>query len=501
MLAHCRYWITGLTVVLGLTGTGPLRAEVTFSKDIAPIVFEKCTSCHRPGEAAPFALQTYTDVKKRGELIPHVVNERLMPPWKAGEGAAAFRGDRRLSDDQIQLIAVWSAAGMPEGNPVDLPPLPQYTPGWSLGEPDLIVTMKDGYQVPADGPDIYRNFVLPLGLTTDRWITAIDFRPSARSVVHHSLFFFEATGRARQLDEEDAPAGFKGGMGALMRLRGGGGTMRGRRNNESAEKPGQTGDSPAANPNEQQADQGEQQKDTSPKFGPLGGWALGAQPRFLPEGLAYFLPAGSDLILATHFHPSGKAEEEVSTVGIYFAKEPAKQRFTGVQLPPSFGAFKNIDIPAGTKEYVVEDSFELPIDVEAFGVSAHAHYLAKTMKLTATLPDGEERTLLSIPDWDFAWQEQYQFADYVPLPKGTRLHSRITYDNTTENPRNPTNPPARVRFGEESTNEMASMNLMVVAANKSEMPQLLESYRGFSRESMMKAPLLKMLQGKGQAKK
>ncbi len=479
-----------LGLVVGLASSQRLLAEVTFSKDIAPLIFQKCTSCHRPGEAAPFALQTYADVKKRSELIESVVIERQMPPWKADRGDALFRYERRLEDDQMTLITDWIKNGMPEGNPAELPPLPEFPIGWSLGEPDLIVKMKEPFTVPADGPDIYRNFVIPLELDSERWVTAIDFRPSARSVVHHSLFFFEATGLARKIDGEDQQPGFKGGMGAIARLRGGPAVLT---PDASETEPGR----PARRqqPGAGLGFFGDQAANESPKFGPLGGWALGAQPHPLPDGLAFRLPAGSDLILATHFHPSGKAEEEASTVGLYFTKDPTKRRFTAIQLPTAFGAFKGINIAPGTKEYVVEDSFELPVDVEAFGVGAHAHYLGKSMKMTATLPDGQTQTLLSIPDWDFAWQEQYRFANYVKLPKGTRLHSRITYDNSADNPRNPSHPPARVRFGEESTNEMASITLQVVAAQESEMPKLIDGYRVHFRQSLLKTPLLKMLQG------
>ena len=470
--------------------TESLFGEVTFSKDIAPIIFQNCTSCHRPGEAAPFSLQNYSDVSKRAELISQVVTEHQMPPWKAAEGGVAFQFERRLSGQQISLIGKWVKEGKPEGNPSELPPLPQFTVGWSLGEPDLIVTMTKPFTVPADGPDIYRNFVVPLGLDTDRYVKAIDFRPSARTVVHHVLYFYESSGLARKLDEEDDTSGFKGGMGAMARLRNGPPVMTSDGAEDRPFPRAGAGLRPLAN----------RKFAENPNFGPLGGWALGAQPHPLPEGLAFRVPAGSDLILATHFHPSGKAEEELSTVGIYFAKEPITRRFTGIQLPPAFGAFKDIDIPADSKEYVIEDSFELPVDVEAFGVGAHAHYLGKSMTLTALMPDGQSKTLLSIPDWDFAWQEQYRYSEYVRLPRGTKLHSRITYDNSSDNPRNPSSPPARVRFGEESTNEMGSITLMVVAADESTLPVLLADYRDHFRESLLKAPLFKLIQGRLQGK-
>lgn len=477
MLSFRRDLVLAMSTVIGLCNSTPAVAEVTFSKDIAPIIFDNCSGCHRPGEAAPFSLLSYADVKERGEFIADVVKERLMPPWKAVPADYAFRYERRLTQAQIDLIAKWVDAGMPEGAAADLPPTPQFTSEWTLGEPDLIVSMKRPYRVPADGPDIYRNFTIPLNLDTEKWVAAVAFRPSARSVVHHSLFFFDATGRGRELEAEDDEPGFKGGMGAMMKLRG------------SPIPPHEADAGPKLN-------QIAQRGTAAPSFGPLGGWALGAQPHLLPDGLAYRVPAGSDLILATHFHPSGKEEEETSTVGLYFAKKPSPRRFTPIQLPPAFGAFKGIDIPAGEKEYVIEDSFVLPIDVEAFGVGAHAHYLGKSMTLTATLPDGEKRTILSIPDWDFAWQEQYRFADYVKLPKGTRLHARITYDNSKDNPRNPSDPPARVHFGEESTDEMGSVSLLTLAAEESELPVLQDAYRSHFRAGLVKSPLLKIFQGR-----
>jgi hypothetical protein len=221
--------------------------------------------------------------------------------------------------------------------------------------------------------------------------------------------------------------------------------------------------------------------------GSLGGWAVGAQAHVLPEGLSWFVPKGADLVLSTHFHPSGKAEKEISTVGIYFADKAPTRRFTGIQLPPLFGIFAGIDIRPGAKDYTIADSFVLPVDVQAFGVGAHAHYLGRQMKLTAQLPGGETKTLLWIGDWDFAWQDQYQFKDFISLPRGTRLNVTISYDNSDDNPRNPTSPPTRVRWGENSTDEMGSMTLMVVAAKETELPELQQAYRRHVQSAFMKA--------------
>src|SRR5262249_46563358 len=186
-------------------------------------------------------------------------------------------------------------------------------------------------------------------------------------------------------------------------------------------------------------------------------------------------------------------EEEASTVALYFTDKPPVQRFTGLQLPFGFGVLAGINLPPGKKDFAIEDSFVLPVDVKGFGISAHAHYLAKQFKVTAALPDGRTKTLLSISDWDFAWQEQYQFQDFVDLPKGTKLHVKITYDNSADNPRNPTNPPKHVRWGRESTDEMGSITLLVVAAKESEFPKLQEGYRQHILDAVTNGPLRRFL--------
>ena len=390
----------------------PLRAEVTFTKDVAPIIFNHCAGCHRPGEAAPFALLNYNDVRKRARLIVRVTEDRVMPPWHAEKGSFAFHGDRRLTIKQIDTLAQWLKAGAPEGDPAKLPALPKFTVGWQLGKPDLIVKMTEPFPVPAEGRDIYRGFVVPLNLPKDKWLKAIEFRPGKRSVVHHCLFSFDTTGEARRLDVADRQPGFR-----RMRRQGRG-------------------------------------------VGSLGGWAAGGQPRELPADLAWHLPKAADLVLSMHYHPSGKPERDQSSIGLYFTDQPPRTAFTGVQLPPAFGALSGVDIPAGNKAYKVTDSFTLPIDVEAFAISAHAHYLGKHLQMTATLPTGKQLDLLDIPDWDFSWQEQYQFKDFIKLPKGTRLDSMVVWDNSAANPNNPTVPPVRVRWGVESEDEMGSLTLL-----------------------------------------
>ena len=436
-----------LLVALG-AGHVPGATTPDFATDVAPIVFNKCASCHRPGEAAPFSFLNYRDVAKRGKLIARVTGSGYMPPWHVDSRDYAFAGNRGLSAKEVQTLADWVEADMPLGDPGRVPTPPKFTEGWQLGRPDLVVKMSAAYTVPAEGPDIYRNFVIPLDLPEDKWVRAIEFRPGVRSVVHHSLFYYDTTGAAREQDGRDGEPGFRRMVGGLSR-------------------------------------------------NAIGGWAVGGVPRMLPAGLAYHLPAGSDLVLSTHFHPSGKEESEASTLGFYFADEPPRRGFTFVQLPPVFGALAGISIPAGETNYVKTDSFTLPVSVTAFSVNAHAHYLGKAMELTAELPGGELKQLLEIRDWDFAWQEEYGYAEPVKLPAGTKLTGRVVWDNSEQNVNNPNHPPKPVRWGRESGDEMGSVTLMVVPDDPGELDALKSAYRQHIRDAASRSVANRLVGGDG----
>ena len=439
--------IPAFLIALPLAALGAaVGAPVTFNRQIAPIIYQNCSPCHRPGEAAPFALLSYQDAAKKGKTIGKVTASHLMPPWKAEPASYAYRDERRLSEDQIALIQDWVKQGMPEGSEADKPQPPKFASGWRLGEPDLVVEMPAAYHVPAEGSDIYRNIAVPLGLTEDKWITAIDMRPSARAVVHHVLYFADANGRIHEKPQQGPEPGFSG-------MRAGGASI------------------------------------------PLGGWAVGAQPNFFPEGLALRVPKGSDLVVQYHFHPTGKPEAEKSRIGLYFAKKAPARTLTRIQMPPAYSLFSGLDIPAGEKDFVIRDSYTLPVAVDAAGVGAHAHYLAKQLKMTATLPGGEVKTLLWIKDWDFAWQDRYFFQQLAPLPEGTRLDVEVHWDNSAENPRNPSNPPVRVTWGEESKDEMGSISLIAVPHEQSALAALqadIGRHRNeLVRERMQADPALK----------
>ena len=400
-------------------GAGALGEDsVTFNGHIAPIVHQRCASCHRPGQAAPFSLLTYEDVAKRAQLIRAVTQTRYMPPWHAEPGYGSFKGERRMLDAEIELLAKWVDAGTPEGQGSP-PKAPEFAPDWILGEPDLVISMEEPFTIPADGPDIYRNFAARVPTTEDKWVRALEFRPQARTVVHHSLFKADPSGTVRQLDARDPEPGFRGMGGA--RIQG---------------------------------------------LVSLSGWAVGGNARVFPKDAPIRLPAGSDFVFQSHFHPSGKEETEISSLAFYFTDEPAKRSRLGIALPPNFGTGAGIDIAPGDSEFTIAESFTLPAPVELYGVTPHAHYIGKEFKSWAELPDGKEVPLIWIKDWDFSWQDMYIYEEPVVLPAGATIHARIRYDNSAENPRNPSNPPKRVFWGRESEDEMGTISFSALAVNK-----------------------------------
>src|ERR1051326_4121369 len=285
-------------VLLSCAALLPAAGKVTCSEDIAAILYENCVTCHRPGEAAPFALISYDDVKKKEAIVAAVTQSRYMPPWHAEHGYGEFRDERRLTDEQIAKIGEWVKAGMPEGDRAKMPKLPEFTDGWRLGKPDLILAMSAGFDIPATGPDVYRNFIIPTKLTEDKWVRAVEFHPAARKAVHHAIFAYVHSGALASYDGKDGSAGFTGmtGLGLGIGL----------------------------------------QPDFAPT-GALGGWAVGGTPYFLPEGQAVTLAKSTDGVLQMHFHPTGKAETEKSVIGVYFADKAPEKKLLEIDLPALFG--------------------------------------------------------------------------------------------------------------------------------------------------------------------
>ena len=405
--------VVGMLLVSGAVA----RAEsVTFHRDVAPIVYAQCAACHREGETAPFPLLTYEDVRQRSKQIVEVTTERIMPPWKAEPqvGHPPFLGERRLSDAHIGVIRAWVEQGAPEGDPADAPEMPRFATGWQLGEPDLVARMPEAYPVPAEGRDIYRSFIVPMALPPGKYLRAVEFRPGNPKVVHHAVLSTMPLSQARKLQaaqQGDGGPGFVTGLVA----------------------PGER------------------------LPGSLGIWAPGKESVPLPDGYAMPWRAGDALLLQLHLHPSGKPETERSFIGLHLTDDPPRGR-----LHPLVLIDEDVDIPPGAREHVLRDGHTLERDVDVIGLFPHMHLLGRTMTATATLPDGTVKPVLSIRDWDFAWQSYYEYAQPLRLPAGTRLEASWTFDNSADNPANPSNPPRRVGFGEQTTDEMGVLILDVI---------------------------------------
>lgn len=387
-------------------------ATPTFTRDVAPIVFEHCSSCHRPGQSAPFTLLSYKDVRKHAEEIIEVTQRRYMPPWPPELGCGDFAGSRRLSDTEIRLLWNWWNTGAPEGAVSDLPPQPRWAEGWQLGEPDLVVTMPEPYEVAAAGPDAYRNFVIPIPLTRARYIRAIEFRPGNWKAVHHAFIKFDATRETRRIDEAEAGPGFDGIHAPFS---------------------------------------------AQPPSGQFLSWQPGKVVTKGQDGLTWKLDPNTDLVLQTHLRPTGKKELLQSSVGFYFSEQPPTNTPIKIWL-----STYDIDIPAGEHHHQVEQKYRLPTDVDVLAVLPHAHYLGKSIEAEAVFPNGSKTCLIRINEWDFNWQGDYQYAAPVFLPQGTEIRMKFTYDNSAANLRNPHHPPQRVRYGPQSTDEMAELWLQVL---------------------------------------
>lgn len=381
----------------------PVRpGRVTYSRYIAPIIQANCAGCHRPGEAAPFVLLSYGDVARRAKQIAAVTRSRFMPPWKPVHGFGSFRGERRLTEREIELIHAWAENGKPQGDSRELPPPSEFVTGWQLGKPDMVLTMSHTYRVRAQGPDVYRHFVIPTGLRRPRLVAAMEFRPGNPRVTHHASVFFDNSGAARRLSARVPGYGYSGYGG------------------------------PGFFPS-----------------GSLGNWLPGTTPRRLPQGTGRFMPARSDLVLQMHYQSSGRPENDRSKVGIYFAKRGARQIVEEFQVLNSA-----LDIPPGARRHHHRATFTLPADIILLDAAPHMHLLGREMKAVARLPNGTTRPLIWIRDWDFNWQGQYLYVKPVRLPKGTTIVVDAWLDNSAKNPLNPHSPPQRVGWGEQTQDEM-----------------------------------------------
>jgi hypothetical protein len=396
-----RFTTGAFVVLLSLYGIPALQAAdnapVTYAKDIAPILFKECVACHRPGEVAPFSLLNYQDAAKRAKMLAKVTKQRFMPPWKAEHGYGKFKDERYLTDAQIELIKQWADAGASKD--------------WILGKPDVIATMPQPFALKADGKDVQRAFAIPINLPEDRYLVGFEFRAGNPQIVHHSIISRDTNGEAGQRDAADPQPGYKSF--------GGTGTKEGWN-------------------------------------GVLGVWTPGIIPTRLPEDVGIEIKKGSGVVIEIHYHPSGKAESDQSSVALYFSKTPPQSiaRYTFMHQP-------RIAIPAGDKAHKITLSHTIPATGVVLSVMPHMHLLGKRMQVSYTMPDGSVTPMVRVNDWDFRWQNQYFYATPLRLPRGARVDLEAVFDNSADNPAQPQQPPKLVTFGEETTNEMAGIIALV----------------------------------------
>jgi Flp pilus assembly protein TadD len=406
-----------ISVLLAALSIPLSAAAATFNKDVAPLVFERCAPCHHEGGIGPFPLTTYRDVRKHASQIVAATQRRYMPPWPPEPDHGDFAGSRRLTDAQIGLLVDWVKQGEPEGDPADLPAPPRFANEWQMGPPDLVLRMAQSFHVPANGSDIFRNFVVRTGLKETKYVRGLELRMDKTRVVHHANVVLDRTQSLRRRDGQDGHPGFPG-MDVITEA--------------------------AAN-------------DFDPDSHFLF-WKPGTVLRPEPDDMSWRLDPETDLILNLHLQPAGKEESLQAEIGIYFASQPPTRFPILIQLEHDDA----IDIPPGSRTFTVADHLTLPADVDLLAIYPHAHYLGKVIEAWATPPDGSRRWLIRIPDWDINWQAVYEYREPVSLPKGTQVEMRITYDNSTRNPRNPSNPPRRVKTGNRSEDEMGHVWLQVL---------------------------------------
>ena len=425
-------------IVLGVMTIVPLpAATVTFNRDIAPIVYRNCSGCHRPGEPAPFPLLTYEDVKRRAAQIAAVTGRRYMPPWLPEPGHGEFAEERRLTDSEIQAIADWAKNGAPLGEG-RTPPAPKFKDEWQMGTPDLILRVSQPYQLPPDGQEIFWNFILPVPITTTRWVKAIEVRPGNNKAFHHANVVIDRA-RASRRQERTPGAGFPG-----MDLN--------------------------------------VEEDTYDPDGHFLSWKPGSEPVVEPDGMAWRADPGMDLILNVHLRPTGKAETISPMIGLYFTGQPQKKFPMLIQLEHD----QMLDIPPGDKDFLVTDEVKLPLDVDVLAIYPHAHYLAHVMEGYATLPDGTKKWLVRIPDWDLSWQGVFRLKEPLRLPKGTVVSMRYHYDNSAGNVRNPNSPPRTVKGGPRSVDEMGHLWLQVLPVAEGD--RRAELQEALARQRLEKYP-------------
>jgi hypothetical protein len=407
-------WIAALVSGFGTT-LAETPKEITFYKDVLPILQSRCQECHRPGEAAPMPLLSYQQARPWAKAIRDAVLSGKMPPWHADPHIGKFSNARTLTGVEREVLTGWAAGGAKEGNPKDAPAPKAYTDGWTIGKPDVIIDMGTDYTVPASGTIQYTYFVAPTGFTEDKWIEKIEVRPGSRAVVHHIVVEARRPGAKRF----------------------------------SQAKPG------VPFVPEKSQDSRDPRPDTG--AGNLGVIAEteivtifvpGGDPYQTRPGQARLIKAGSDLIIQMHYTAAGKETVDRSRVGIIFAKEPPKERVANLFIDN-----RRFKIPAGTADHRAEGRVTLQDDAVIQAIFPHAHVRGKAYEVSVKRPGGQPESILRVPKYDFNWQHTYYLEEPLKLPKGTEVTIVGWYDNSPNNRFNP-DPSKEVYWGDQTWEEM-----------------------------------------------
>jgi hypothetical protein len=406
-------------------------AAVTFSHDVAPILYAHCVSCHHPGDIAPMPLLTYQQARPWAAAMKEAVVTRKMPPWKADPNYGKWSNDPSLSAAEIATIRAWVENGTPEGNPKEMPTPPTFSNGWKIGKPDAVIAIPE-HTVAASGPDQYAYINVPTHFTEDRWIVAAELRPGNRKVVHHAHVFVVDPERKSSAAKDDPVTEYA----HWLRIKEG--TLEWVRPDAPVIDNGCSVDDNGLFPGSKSSDLGSL----------ISSYLPGREADVYPEGTARKIPAGSTVNFQIHYHPTGKTETDDTSVGLIFAKAPPRQISRRIDLSNQMFL-----IPAGDPDHAVSECHTFNKDVLITSLTPHMHFRGKAMRIVADLPDGQKKTLLRVPHYDFNWQFTYRAETPIYLPKGTRIEILAEFDNSANNPLNP-DPSKTVRWGSASENEM-----------------------------------------------
>ena len=383
------------------------RPAPTFYKDMLPILQEHCQSCHRAGEVAPMPLESYDQARSQAGIMAHAVAMKMMPPWFADARYGRFANDPSLTGEQIETIVAWAAAGAPAGDPRDAPPPRRWTAGWNIPQPDLVLKMPRPVPIPAQGEVEYTYEIVPTHFAEDRWVQVSEFRPGSPAHVHHAVVYIRPP---------DSPWLRHAPLGETFTA------------------------STLSDPEERR-----QAHETTSDL--LLVYAPGSAPDVWPDGMAKFVPAGSDLVFQMHYTTNGSADEDQTSIGMVFSKTPPRQRVVTLQLNNHA-----LIIPPGADDFRVEVQGSLPNDATLLSFFPHMHLRGKRFEYDIVHDDGSVEVLLRV-NYHFHWQLSYKLAQPRLLKAGTKLRAIAWYDNSKNNPHNP-DPTRTVTWGDQTSDEM-----------------------------------------------